>query len=243
MNLSGKFPMPESSWEVIKKILRGYRAVQDHESPTVEGIAKLAGIHRPVLSMNNNFLREIGIVQPEKYKLTDLGSRLAAGITMSNSALTASAIQTVIRQNGVLNTLMGMLDARGEMSIPDFKAELMLLVGLNEKSRQLHFVKTVLDMFQDGGLIRINDNMISLPDSTRESEPKQSVSRGSDAGALPIRQASGGQVPAGAITGVPLALAPNRVAYVVLPEDWDGAKDLKKFLRLAELALGDGPVE
>jgi len=237
MSNGTKFPMPESSWEAIKKILRGYRAVQDQDSPTVEGIAKLAGIHRPILSMNNNFLRELGIVQPEKYKLTEVGQRLATVITMNSPAVVQGSIKTIVRGNAFMNTLLGMLDARGGMPIKEFRVELMLLVGMNEKSRQLPFIKTILDMFQDGGLITIEGDQIALP-----GERSNPTTQASQASAVETRPAQPVLKPSAGMPsseGVPLALGPNRIAYVVLPEDWDGTKDLKKFLKLAELALGD----
>lgn len=232
MTNGAKFPMPESSWEAIKKILRGYRAVQDQEAPTVDGIAKLAGIHRPVLSMNNNFLRELGIVQPDKYKLTEMGQRLATGLAMNSSSVVQSSINAIVKGNQHLGTVLGMLDARGGMSIKEFRVEVMLLFGLTEKSRQLPFIKTILDMVQEGGLIEMEGDRLSLAAEASEAQPVAA------AVPAPITVANA-RTASGLSSGVPLALGPSRIAYVILPDDWDGPRDLKKFLKLAELALGD----
>jgi hypothetical protein len=108
---------------------------------------------------------------------------------------------------------------------------------LTEKSRQLPFIKTIIDMFQDGGLVTIEGDHISLPGERPSPAPIPALVQGT----VDTQASQPAPKPIGAkpSSGVPLALGPNRIAYVVLPEDWDGAKDLKKFLKLAELALGD----
>ena len=54
--------MPGSGWDTVKKIIRAYYAVQDQESPKVDDVAKLAGVQRPIISLNNNFLRDVGFL-------------------------------------------------------------------------------------------------------------------------------------------------------------------------------------
>jgi hypothetical protein len=238
-----KLPMPESSWEALKKIVRAYRAADSQDNPTVEGIAKLAGMHRPVVSINNGFLRAVGIVQPDKYRLTEAGGRLAGGIALDNQSIVARAIQGIVQGNEVLNTLYSMISARGQMTVADFKAEFMLLTELNEDSRQVPFIKTLLDMFVEGKVVQVNDNVISLlqdPDIRAYSgEPKapsttERVAQQESRGAASISQQQA--------DGVPFALGPNRIAYVILPAGWNASKDLKKLLKLIELGLDEGAV-
>lgn len=251
MDSGANFSMPEASWEAIKKIIRAYRAAEKQDSPTVEGIAKLAGMQRTALSMNNNFLRSIGIVEMEQNRLTAVGMRLAAGLAMESAGLVTGAIESVSRGNEVLSSLLSMVDARGSMSVQDFKAELILLAGLNEKSRQVPFVKTILDMMQEGRVLQVADDTITLvnlerqaPDEQRSTDAVMKVSPTTAHLSL-----TGGNPtvtidpPRRSGTEVPLALGPSRLVYVILPPDWDAPKDLRKFLKLAELALGDEPIE
>ncbi len=222
-----KLPLPGSSWETVKKIIRAFHAAHDQEDPTVESIAHLAGVPRPVVSTNNGFLRSLGIIQPEQWKLTDIGSRYALGLTMGNVVMSSQALREAIRGNETLTKLVGILNARGAMDLDTFKAEAMLLFGLNAKSRQVPFIKTLIDMLNEARAIRITDDTAragdnSIPavkdaDEQRHSPEKEEVKL---EGSLPI------------------LLAPGRLAWIRLPEDWD-KKELPKLLKLLEISLGD----
>ena len=118
--------MPGSSWEMVKRIIRAYHAAQEDEAPTIEQIARLAGVQRPVVSMNNNFLRASGILQEDKNKLTPLGVRLATGISHNNQSLIVAALQDLAKEYGPLSQLISLLRARGEMKIEAFRGEIIL---------------------------------------------------------------------------------------------------------------------
>jgi hypothetical protein len=244
--------MPEGSWEMVKKIIRAYRAAETDENPTVESIARMAGVHRPVVSMNNNFLRGIEIVQPEKNKLTELGARLAAGLSMGSAALVRGSIQSICRRSQLLGRLLNMLEARSGMDVQEFRAELVLLGGLKENSRQMQYAKTIIDMLLEGDLIRVADNNISLApgiegggaEQQRDSPRETSNIEVAVSDRIPLADSVQVAVsPKRTGVEVPLALGPSRLVYLILPSDWDPTKDLKKFLKLAELALGDATIE
>src|ERR1700757_170344 len=94
--LKSKLPAPGGSWESLKKIIRAYNAAGDAENPTVEQVAQIAGLQRPVVSGSNNFLRAAGILEESSNKLTPVGGRLATGLGINNAALVSSALQEVV---------------------------------------------------------------------------------------------------------------------------------------------------
>ncbi len=79
--------LPGSSWETIKKIIRAFYAVQSEENPKLESISRYAAVPRPVVSMNNNFLRSVGMVRSDQWKLTDMGVRYATALQMNNDSM------------------------------------------------------------------------------------------------------------------------------------------------------------
>lgn len=115
--------LPGSSWETIKKIIRAFYAAQNEDNPKLEGIARLAAVPRPVVSMNNNFLRSVGIVRDDQWKLTDAGLRYATALQMNNTSMAAESLASAARGNPFLNQLLMLLVARGPMKIDTFKAE------------------------------------------------------------------------------------------------------------------------
>ena len=222
-----KVPLPGSSWETVKRIIRAFHAAHDQENPTVESIAHLAGVPPPVVSTNNAFLRSLGIIQPDKWKLTEIGSRYAMGLTMANAHMSSQALREAIRGSENLTKLVGILNARGAMDLDTFKAEAMLLFGLNANSRQVPFIKTIIDMLNESQAIQITDDTahagdIAVPPVKDTQEPQRS----------PEKEESRLEA------ALPILLAPGRLAWIQLPSDWD-KKELPKLLKLLEISLGD----
>jgi hypothetical protein len=156
------FQMPGHAWSMVKRIVRAYGAAQNDENSNVESVAKLAGIHRPIVSANNNFLRSIGILDSEKNKLTPLGVMLATGLGLENTALITEALRDAILSTPILAQVVNMLRARGPMEIVGFRGQIILAAGLNESSPNLPMVKTLIDMLEESGLIEIRDDRVFL---------------------------------------------------------------------------------
>jgi hypothetical protein len=239
--------LPGSSWDAVKKIIRAFGAVQNEENPKVEDIAKLAGVPRPVVSMNNAFLRSISIVKPDQWKLTDIGRRYVTAVQMGNEIMAAESLSAAVRTNPVLTGLLNLTAARGEIKTSTFKAELVIKLGLDGSDKTIQF-KPLLDMLQEARLIEISGDEIGLtslrdylaagfePEQSPpvhslplQSPPVQSPTVASAAGIPAVHQSQ----------ALPVLLGPNRIAYIQLPNDWDGKKDLKKLIKLLELSLGD----
>jgi hypothetical protein len=225
--------LPGSSWETVKKIIRAFYAAQNEENPKVEGIAKLADVPRPVVSMNNNFLRSVNIVRGDQWKLTDIGVRYATALQMNNASMARETLADIARSNPFLNQLLRLLVARGEMKADTFKAEALLRLIIAPNERQAQFVKPVFDMLEDAGIIKIDGDTVSLvnmagPSTQKEIKP---ITLESLLPPPPPPPPSG---------ELPILLGPNRIVYLRLPDDWDGKKDLPKLLKLLEISLGDG---
>ncbi len=148
-----EFSMPGSSWETIKRIVQAYYAVQGEMESTVEQISRLANISRPVVSKNNNFLRSIGIVQQEKYQLTPLGVRLAAGWAKKDDPTLRVALQEIVSSVEPLKRIVKTVQARAGMSEEGFRTELMIALGLNEKSPGIGNLRTLIELLYESRTI------------------------------------------------------------------------------------------
>lgn len=223
--------MPGSSWSMIKKIIIAYGAARDDDDPTVESIAQLAGIPRPAVSKNNNFLRAVGILDADKNKLTENGLQLATGLELGNEAIVVEALQEAISETPALNLLMKVLKARGTMSTDSFNGQVILAMGLHAKSPSLTYIRTLMDLLVESQLVKVTDDGIGL----RSGGEVPTGKKGED------RKVIGKHDPSTPPTdfehrGVPIALGVRRLAYLELPDDWH-PKELQKLLKLIQLSL------
>lgn len=229
--------MPEANWETIKKIVRAYHALKEREDCTVEAVASAAGLQRPRVSANNGFLRAIGVLEADKNKLTANGSQLATGIGLRNKALVEESLRRAVSQSSALQSLVETVQAREEMRIEDFKAQAIMAIGLDDTSRFVPFLQTILDMLEEAGLLSTLDDLVR-PGSHYIKNVSASMAQ-TDAG---VSRAAPDLAPQRTQDihsgGIPLPLGPNRLAFLQLPENWE-AKDLPKLLKIIELALGE----
>jgi hypothetical protein len=235
-NVAYKFPMPYSSWETIKKIVRAYNAAGNQENPTVEEIANLAGLHRPQVSSSNKFLREIGLLQPDQNKLTNIGSAFANGMELGYESMVAEALTQSVQTSVIVSQWVNTLRARGTMTVEQFKGQIITQAGLTAQSPSLIYVKTVLDYLEAATLIRVDGDILRYV-GQGQIEPKPSpLNEGEEAEEMPLlaSQSKGIQQTG----GIPIALGIDRLAYLQLPDRWSN-KELPKLLKMIELALGD----
>jgi hypothetical protein len=156
------FQMPANSWTMVKRIIRAYGAAQEDEDSNVQSVADLAGMHRPIVSANNGFLRSLGVLDVDKCKLTPLGVKLATGIGLESAPIVAESLQEIAKTTPVLAQLANMLRARGPMDITAFRGQIILTIGLNERSPHLGMVKTLVELLEESQLIGIRDDRVFL---------------------------------------------------------------------------------
>lgn len=234
---------PGGSWESLKKIIRAYHAVSDTETPTVEQVAQIAGLQRPVVSGSNNFLRSAGILQEGANKLTPVATRFATGLGINNQALVTGALQEIVRSQAGLSYLVNMLKARSSMPMDAFRGEIVLLTGLDEKSRNLQFLKAIVDMLQESGMVEVQKDEIRYRGvyigdlSGRAEIPKHEPTRAQGVTRGTFQRET--LQPNGTV--VPISLGVGRLVHVGLPDDWT-SRDLPKLLKMLELSLSDSEV-
>src|SRR5687768_14726072 len=159
-NLNYKFPMPNSSWETIKKIVLAYNAASGQDSPTVKDIAELAGIHRPQVSANNKFLREIGLLLEDVNRLTTFGSAFATGLELGYDSMIKEALQSSARSSQTVSQWVNMLRARGTMTLEQFKGQVITTTGMNAQSPGIQYIKTIMDYLEATGLVGIDGDSL-----------------------------------------------------------------------------------
>jgi len=228
--------LPGSSWDTVKRIIRAFSAASNQENPKVEEIAQLAGLQRPIVSMNNNFLRAVGFVRSDQWKLTELGVRYALALEMGNDSMAAESLAELVRAQPLLNQVVNVIRARGELRVDTLKAEVMVRLGIHQSDRRSQFVKPVLDMLQESGLIRIGDDTVTVGDSGRAGAGRRYEEQHQPPPNPPNPNNPPPPPPTG--EGLPILLGPNKLAYLQLPKDWD-KKDLPKLVKMLQLALGD----
>jgi hypothetical protein len=238
--MANKLSMPMASWTVLKRIVRAYGTVGEEETATVEQVANRAGMQRTIVSSNNNFLRDIGVLLPAENKLTVLGLRLARCLALENEDMIAEALQEIIRSSPALNQFISLVRARGTVKTDVLRGEVLVAAEVADSDKMMSLrAKSVLDMLHESRLIELNEDVVRVgstatkqPELTPSAPPNEPLK----AAALASPNAALGQ--AQMPRGIPLPLGPTRLAYLQLPDNWE-PKELSKLIKLLQIALGD----
>ena len=139
MDESLRLIVPGGSWDMVKKIVLAYQAVDEEDDPSVESVAEIAGKARPVVSSCNSFLRSIGVLRLDANKLTPVGLEFATGTSMGNESMVSEALQRIVRDSPPLARLVAILRARGSIKLEAFRGHVILAGGLKKDSRSLPY--------------------------------------------------------------------------------------------------------
>src|ERR1035438_6399903 len=157
---TSKLIIPGASWEMLKKIISAYHAVNDQDSPSVDDVAEIAGKPRPLVSSCNGFLRSMGILRSDENKLTEVGSKFALGISHDNNGIKQEALEEIVKQSPPLARLIAIVRARGSMTLDALRGAIIVAAGLTKESRNIVFVKSIIDMLEESALVTLDADSV-----------------------------------------------------------------------------------
>jgi hypothetical protein len=129
------------------------------------------------------------------------------------------------------------------MKLEGLRGAIIVAAGLSKDSRNVVFVKSIIDLLSESGLMTFDEDT-AFPSRSAERGPgigkaapenlgaEEVVHNDSDTRINDAPIAPRGYIP------TPFPLGPNRLAYLSLPGDWS-TKELPKLLKMIELAFGD----
>lgn len=153
--------------------------------------------------------------------------------------MVSEALREIIQENTLLNRLVGTVRARAGIKLEGLRGELILLTGLTKDDRRTAFSKSILDLLEESGFIKISADSVSYvfkvahgsfgtKEDADSAKPDENPAMDSQSG-----REGGAQV-----HRIPIPLGMNRLVYLELPADWNH-KDLPKLLKLLQLSLGE----
>jgi len=167
--MAEEFNLPGSSFEEVQKILKGYSLAADNAN--LDSLSKLTGLHPTIISRNNKFLSDIGLITGGMKKTTTaLGKRL--GRALDHNQLEDSrrywkeAVQTNEKVSGLVTTVR----IKGGMSEKDFSDHVLYVSGQKNNSGNRTGARCVVDVLVAGELLEEKDGILSVVSPSSEPE-------------------------------------------------------------------------
>ncbi len=166
--------LPSSSLGELEKIIKGYGHIG--KEVDLDTLAKLTGINRTTISPNNPFLSEVGIVTPGKKKqITDLGTKLARSLDLSQHEQAVAAWQEVIKGSEFLSNLVSTVRIKGTISVEDAVSHALFASGQKKTKANRTGAKTVIDILLASGLLQREDDSLKVAAPSEPTAKRQVI--------------------------------------------------------------------
>jgi hypothetical protein len=146
--------MPE-----LEKIIKGYCNASKDSS--LNDIAKLVGMHKTVVSKNNPFLAELGVVKGGKKKvITDIGSKFGRAIEHNHISDIQKYLSDLVGSSEFFSDLITTVRIKNGMSFEELSKHILYVSGQKTNAQNKTGAKAVIDLFKKGDLLAEKDGKL-----------------------------------------------------------------------------------
>lgn len=151
--MATEFNLPGSSFEEIQKILKGYSHAPEQAS--LDQLSKLIGLHTTVVSRNNKFLTDIGLIAGGmKKSATELGKKLGRALDHKQEQDAQGYWKEAVQTNEKVAGLVTTVRIKSGMAEKDFSNHVLYVSGQKNTSANKTGARCVVDVLLAANLLR-----------------------------------------------------------------------------------------
>lgn len=151
--------LPSSSYEQLCRIVMGY--AQIGKAASLGDVSKRTGIHDTVISGNNKFLMNLGIIEGGKNKvITPVGKKLGDALSHDLESEVSDIYRDIVDSNEFLRNLVGAIRIRKGMDEAALKAHIGYSAGAAKSSSVTTGTGTVVEILKRSGAIEERDGKL-----------------------------------------------------------------------------------
>lgn len=157
------FKLPASSYEEVVKIIKAYSGSKEGTVQTLDDIAQSTKIDRTIVSSNNGFLVQMGIVTEGNKKVTtDSGRLLGRAYTTKIDAEITRIWGELLSENEFINRMVSAIRIRNGMDKSEFVNHVLYSSGQNSTSKNKAGAGTIVEILKVASMISELDGKIDV---------------------------------------------------------------------------------
>jgi hypothetical protein len=167
------FRLGRSSFEEVKNIIRGYAHFD--QDVKLDDLARLLAINKAVISGNNSFLTDIGIIEGGRTKtITPLGRNLGRALEHNQEDDIKRYLREVIQGSEFLSDLVSTVRIRNGMTVDDLASHILYASGQTNSKSNRTGARTVVDMLVESDVLLEKEGHLQVATMVTEQEEKPS---------------------------------------------------------------------
>jgi hypothetical protein len=159
--MAAEFNLPGSSFDEVQKILKGYSHAPEQAS--LDQLSKLTGLHSTVISRNNKFLSDVGLISGGmKKSASELGRRLGRALDHGQDADARRYWREAVQTNEKVSGLVTTVRIKGGMTEKDFSSHVLYVSGQKNNSGNKTGARCVVDVLVTAGLLAEENGKLTV---------------------------------------------------------------------------------
>jgi len=151
--MAEEFPLPNSSYKELIKIIQAYGRIGAEAS--LADVGKLTAMNESIVSANNKFLVSIGVVKTGKKKtITPIGAELATALEHNLPEEIAAKWRAVVDATDFLQNVIAAVRIRKSMDESSLESHVAYSAGQPKTPAVATGARTVVDILTAAGLLK-----------------------------------------------------------------------------------------
>lgn len=170
------FKLPASSLEEIIKIIQAYANEKEGSLLSLDDITQSTGIPRTVVSGNNGFLVQIGLItEGNKKSATDIGRSLGRAYISKIDYEFERIWKEIIAENDFLNRMVSAVRIRNGMDRTNFLNHIIYSSGQKDTKKNRTGANAVIEILKSVNVINEVDGKLTVTEIMEAEESEQIV--------------------------------------------------------------------
>lgn len=170
------FKLPASSLEEIIKIIQAYANEKEGILLSLDDITQSTGIPRTVVSGNNGFLLQIGLItEGNKKSATDIGRSLGRAYISKIDYELERIWKEIIAENDFLNRMVSAVRIRNGMDRTNFLNHIIYSSGQKDTTKNRTGANAVIEILKSVNVINEVDGKLTVTEIMEAEESEQIV--------------------------------------------------------------------
>ena len=181
------FKLPVSSYEELIKIIQAYASEKEGTVLSLDSLQHSTGMDRTLVSANNGFLVQIGLItEGNKKAATELGRALGRAYSSKIEEEIIRMWKEIISETDFLNRMVSAVRIRKGMDRSNLLNHIVYSSGLKENSKSRAGAGAIIEIFKVSGVLNEVDGKLTVNDESSTEIPMRATGRdaeikGSDA--------------------------------------------------------------
>ena len=165
------FKLPNSSLEEIVKLIKAYSGEKEGVALSLDDVSQATGVPRTVVSGNNGFLVQIGIITDgNKKAATEAGRTLGRAYISKIDYEVERIWKEIVSENEFLNRMVSAVRIRNGMDRTSFINHLVYSSGQKDTKQNRTGASAIVEILKSVSILIDEDGKLSVNDGSMQEE-------------------------------------------------------------------------